>query len=239
VKLVDLSMPVHRDMLTFPRVPPPTLVLYETWTEFAERIGAAEHGATSLTASYLVIQNDHVGSHCDAVKHIRGPEAPGVEGIPLDYCFSDGVVLDFRHKENGAGITAAELDFVPSEGWSPRMIVHHLADSEMTSAIRLRRLIAEDNPAITGYDEELFARVLYYDRRPIEPSLAALKASRDSTASILEHLSEQQWTRTGTHSESGAYGVETWLEIYAAHAHDHADQIRRARAAAASALRSQ
>ena len=109
-RLVDLSMPVHRDMLTFPRVPPPVLLLSESWTEFAERIGAAEHGATSLTASYLITQNDHVGTHVDAVKHIRGPEAPGVEGIPLDYCFSDGVVLDFRHKESGAGISAAEID---------------------------------------------------------------------------------------------------------------------------------
>ena len=81
-RLVDLSMPVHRDMLTFPRVPPPTLLMYESWQEFAERIGAAEYGVDWLTASYLVIQNDHVGTHCDAVKHIRGPDAPGVEGDP-------------------------------------------------------------------------------------------------------------------------------------------------------------
>jgi hypothetical protein len=128
-----------------------------------------------------------------------------------------------------AGMTDAELDAVPPEGWSPRMVAHHLADSEMTSALRLRRLIAEESPAIQGYDEELWARTLFYDRRPIEPSLAALKAARDSTIAILEHLTEGQWARTGTHSESGAYGVETWLEIYAAHAHDHAAQIRRAR----------
>ncbi len=115
-RLVDLSMPVHADMLTFPRVPPPYLVLYESWQEFAERIGAAQYGATSLTASYLVVQNDHVGTHLDAVKHIRGPEAPGVEGIPLEYCFSDGVVLDFRHKENGAGIRAAEIDEALASG---------------------------------------------------------------------------------------------------------------------------
>src|SRR5207244_12948720 len=100
-KLVDLSMPVHADMLTFPRVPAPALLLYESWTDFAERIGAAQYGAKSLTASYLVIQNDHVGSHLDAVKHIRAPEAPGVEGIPLESGSSDGVVLDFRHKETG------------------------------------------------------------------------------------------------------------------------------------------
>jgi hypothetical protein len=128
-----------------------------------------------------------------------------------------------------SGITDAELDAPSPEGWSARMVVHHLADSEMSSAIRLRRLIAEDNPTIQGYDEELYSRVLYYDRRPIEPSLAALKAARDSTATILEHLTEDEWARPGTHSESGPYGVETWLEIYAAHAHDHAAQITRAR----------
>ena len=83
-RLVDLSMPVHRDMITFPQVPPPTLLIYESWTEFAERIGAAAQGAKWLTATYLIIQNDHVGTHCDALKHIRGPEAPGPEGIPLD-----------------------------------------------------------------------------------------------------------------------------------------------------------
>jgi len=109
-RLVDLSMPVHRSMITFPRIPPPTLLMYESWTEFAEGIGAAKEGATWLTASYLIIQGDHVGTHCDAVKHLRGPNAPGPEGIPLEYCYSDGVVLDFRHKPFGAGISRADID---------------------------------------------------------------------------------------------------------------------------------
>jgi hypothetical protein len=128
-----------------------------------------------------------------------------------------------------AGESDAELDRMPPDGtWTARMVVHHLADSEMTSAIRLRRLLAEDDPLITGYDEELFARTLYYDRRPIAASLAALRAARESTTTIHSQLTEAQWQRRGTHSESGPYGVETWLEIYAAHAHDHAEQIRRA-----------
>ncbi len=108
-RLVDLSMNVHKEMLTFPRVPPPYLLLYESWTEFAERIGAAQYGAKSLTASYMVTQNDHVGTHMDARKHIV-PDAPGPEGIPLEYCYSDGVVLDFRHKESGGRIFPDEID---------------------------------------------------------------------------------------------------------------------------------
>jgi hypothetical protein len=45
-------------------------------------------------------------------------------------------------------------------------------------------------------------------------------------------MSEADWAREGTHSESGRYSMDTWLEIYAVHAHNHAAQIRRARAAA-------
>jgi hypothetical protein len=129
-------------------------------------------------------------------------------------------------------ISDRELDARPAPGkWSAREIVHHLADSEMTSAIRLRRLIAEERPAISGYDEEEFARRLHYDR-PIESSLEAIHAARRSTADLLDRLTETEWKREGTHTESGRYTVENWLEIYARHAHDHAEQIRRARASA-------
>ena len=78
---------------------------------------------------------------------------------------------------------------------------------------------------------EKVVRNLYPDR-PIEPSLAAFEAARAATTPILRRLSEEQWRRAGTHSESGSYSVEDWLRIYGGHAHDHADQIRRARAAA-------
>jgi hypothetical protein len=130
------------------------------------------------------------------------------------------------------GASDAELDARPAPGkWSAREIVHHLADSEMTSAIRLRRLLAEDRPQIQGYDQEEFARRLHYGR-PIPASLQAFAAARETTADILDRMSDADWAREGTHSESGRYTAEGWLTIYAAHAHNHAEQIRRARATA-------
>jgi hypothetical protein len=128
-----------------------------------------------------------------------------------------------------AGLSEQELDSHPADGgWSPREVVHHTADSEITSAIRLRRLIAEDEPVIQGYDGDEFARRLHYGERPIAASLAAVRSARESSASILGVLTEVEWDRKGTHSESGPYSVDRWLEIYAAHCHDHAEQIRRA-----------
>jgi hypothetical protein len=132
-----------------------------------------------------------------------------------------------------AGAPDDELDTAPAPGkWTAREIVHHLADSEMTSAIRLRLLIASTNPQIMGYDQEEFARSLYYQDRPTEASLDAFNAARRTSADILERLTETQWLREGTHSEIGRYTIERWLEIYSAHAHGHAEQIRVARDAA-------
>ena len=126
------------------------------------------------------------------------------------------------------GIQDDELDRSASGEWTPRQIAHHLADSEMTGAIRLRRLLAEDGPLIAGYDEKHFADTLTRDR-PISASVEAMRWARESTVQILERLTEEEWARQGTHSDSGPYSVDRWLEIYSSHPHDHAAQIRRSR----------
>jgi DinB superfamily len=129
-----------------------------------------------------------------------------------------------------AGATDEELDTPPAPGkWTAREIAHHLGDSEMTAAVRLRLLIATPRPQIMGYDQDEFARRLHYDKRPIEASLDAFNAARRSTAEILDRMTEAEWLGEGTHSEAGRYTAERWLQIYAAHAHAHADQIRVAR----------
>ena len=135
-----------------------------------------------------------------------------------------------------AGVTDEELDRAPadSDEWTARQVAHHLADSESMAYIRLRRLIAEDFPSIAGYDEPEWARRLHYDR-PIASSLAVLWAVRAASLELLERLTPDEWTRRGIHGESGAYGVEEWLRIYADHPHDHAAQIRAARGSAAGA----
>lgn len=128
-----------------------------------------------------------------------------------------------------AGATDADLDRPQaSGGWTARQVVHHLADSESMASIRLRRLIAEDDPVIAGYDEPEWARRLHYDR-PIAVSLALTAAVREASLQLLESLTPAEWARTGTHTESGTYSVDRWLGIYAEHTHDHADQIRKAR----------
>jgi DinB superfamily len=129
-----------------------------------------------------------------------------------------------------SGLAEADLDREPPEpgGWTPRMVIHHVADSEANSYVRLRRLLAEPaGTVIQGYDEAQWARVLHYDR-PVALSLAVSRAVRDSSAELLDRITPEDLERAGVHSESGRYTLSDWLDTYVAHARDHAEQIRAA-----------
>jgi len=126
------------------------------------------------------------------------------------------------------GFPAERLGEHPLPGkWSAREIVQHLADSEMASALRLRKLLTEERAQIQGYDQESYAARLRYNERDIAPALDALRGARATTAQLLDSMTEEDWARAGTHTDSGRYTAEDWLNIYAAHAHNHAAQIRR------------
>ena len=80
------------------------------------------------------------------------------------------------------GFPADSLGAHPIPGkWSAREIVHHLGDSESTSAWRLRKLLVEDNPLIQGYDQDAFASRLRYNERDMAPALEAFRCAREST----------------------------------------------------------
>jgi kynurenine formamidase len=56
----------------------------------------------------------HSGTHLDAPYHYhptmdKGAPALTIDEIPLEWCFSDGVLLDFRHKADGERITAQDV----------------------------------------------------------------------------------------------------------------------------------
>jgi hypothetical protein len=129
------------------------------------------------------------------------------------------------------GIPDKELDTRLPGKWSIREIVHHLADSEMVAAVRLRRVVAEDRPGLRATDLTGYVGRLYYDR-PVQASLDLFRAVRGSTTEILERMTEGDWAREGVLGDGGRYTAEKWLEIFAKHAETHAAQITRTRKAA-------
>src|SRR4029079_10076896 len=96
---------------------------------------------------------------------------------------------------------------------------------EMCGGVCVGRLPPEDKPAIKGYDQDRFADRLHYERSH-EASLELFREARATCAELMACLTETYWLPEGTRSEVGRFGVDTWLRIYAPHAHRHADQIR-------------
>lgn len=130
-----------------------------------------------------------------------------------------------------ASLTPADLDKHQVGGWSPRQVIHHLADSEAQSYARLRRLIAEpEGSLIQGYDEAAWANneILGYTELPVENSIAVLLAVRAASLDIVKRLKDSDLSRAGVHSESGEYTIAKWLKVYSNHPRDHGNQIKEA-----------
>ncbi len=130
-----------------------------------------------------------------------------------------------------AGLDPAQLDAKHPEGWSPRQVIHHLADSEAQAYARLRRLVAEPaGSAIQGYDEAAWAAspALGYESDPIETPLAVFTAVRAGSLAVLQHLTDADLARHGEHSERGKFTIDDWLRIYAKHPTEHGEQLAKA-----------
>ena len=116
----------------------------------------------------------------------------------------------------------------PAEGkWSAHEIVVHCADSEAYGHTRIRLVLAEAEPLIVGYDENVWARTFDYHAHEVELAFRTIDAVRANTLAMLRRLPDDAFGSEGRHSHSGKYTDSDWFRIYAEHLHVHAAQIRR------------
>ena len=125
------------------------------------------------------------------------------------------------------GVFGDETDFASAPGkWSIRLLIAHLADSEMVGAQRFRQVIAEDNPPLGAFDQDAWARNLDYARKQPKQSLESFRRVRAENYELLKSLPESAFERTGVHAERGPLTLRQLLEIYAGHAESHARQMQ-------------
>jgi hypothetical protein len=137
-----------------------------------------------------------------------------------------------------AKVPDAALQWRPAPGkWSAHEVVCHCADSETISSTRIRHLVGEVRPTIQGYDQDRWAERFDYHALPLDLALAQIDQVRRWTADLVRRLPDSAWACEGVHTESGRYGAETWLAIYAEHLEVHARQLDRIVAAWATAGR--
>ena len=115
--------------------------------------------------------------------------------------------------------------------WSVLHVVRHLADSDLVSGYRLRLVVAHDRPAISGYDQDLFADRLHYLDGTLAEALEDHAAIRRTNLRWLATLSDEDRARVGVHAERGEESVDRLVRLMAGHDLVHLRQIARVRAA--------
>jgi hypothetical protein len=130
------------------------------------------------------------------------------------------------------GAAGSMLDYRPGENqWGVRTIVCHLADTEMILAVRLRQILAEDNPILPAMDQNLWAEHLDYHKRKLSQALDSFRRTRAENYELLKDLPEPAFARVGQHSKRGPITLLDLLKLFAEHAEKHVQQIQRVRAA--------
>jgi DinB superfamily len=129
------------------------------------------------------------------------------------------------------GAAGSEVDYVPEPGkWSIRQIVAHLADAEIVATMRVRQLIAEENPRLEAWDQNAWATNLDYARRKPSQSLETFRRIRGENYELLKDLPAAAFERAGQHSQRGQITLRQLLQLIAEHAENHATQLRARRA---------
>ena len=126
-------------------------------------------------------------------------------------------------------VNAGNIDRTVGDGWSAREVIHHMADAEAHSYLRLRMIVVEPGTAeINTWDEDAWSLTprLAYTSADIDHSLQLVRASRAASADLLRRLSTDDLELAGLHSERGKFTIADWLEANINHAIAHANQLR-------------
>jgi hypothetical protein len=115
--------------------------------------------------------------------------------------------------------------------WSVRDVVQHLADSELVGGFRLRIVLAQDRPALTGYDQDLWADRLRYSDADVGEALDQFTAIRRANLRLWQRLRPADLARVGMHGERGEESLGHMRRLYAGHDLLHLRQLDRIRAA--------
>lgn len=133
------------------------------------------------------------------------------------------------------GLAPEDLRIVPAADadvgrWSIQQVVVHCMDSDLIATDRMKRMIAEDNPTLLGYDKNKFVENLFYHEQPAEQAVQVLDLNRKLFAEVLRRLDTSVWQRKGSHNERGPVTAGAYLKSTVDHLDRHLTFIHKKRA---------
>ena len=141
-------------------------------------------------------------------------------------CFEKIEETPARMRAAVAGLTAEQLDFpYRPGGWTVRQVVHHVPESHMTSYLRFKLAVTENEPTIKPYDEDSWAKLDDAHQAPIELSLDLLESLHQRWLWFLRTLKPDDYQRTFRHPEIGVVSLDKNIALYAWHGPHHVAHI--------------
>lgn len=126
-----------------------------------------------------------------------------------------------------SGMDEGQLDTPYRDGgWTPRQVVHHLADSHMNAYVRCKLALTEDQPRITPYNEAAWATLPDVGSVPVGVSLDLLEALHARWVALLGALDDADFDRAYVHPEhEKPVPLRTVTALYAWHGRHHTAHI--------------
>ncbi|MEM7111149.1 MAG: DinB family protein [Chloroflexota bacterium] len=124
----------------------------------------------------------------------------------------------------GLSVEALKTAVSPTD-WTIAQVVHHLADSHSWGLHRCKKVLTQEAPIISSYDQDSFAQLPDGPNHDIQPSLQIINGIHARWAVLLESLSAADWERPEVHEEYGPWQLRDLVGNYARHGQNHLQQI--------------
>ena len=111
--------------------------------------------------------------------------------------------------------------------WSVAQVLRHLADTDVVWGWRMRLILAQDRPTITGFDQDLWADRLDYANADANESLEMFAVLRRDNMRLIDRATPADLERVGVHAERGEESAGYLVRLYAGHDLLHLAQIER------------
>jgi hypothetical protein len=112
--------------------------------------------------------------------------------------------------------------------WSVLECIGHIFDAEVVMAGRYRWVIAHDEPALIGYDQELWVDRLRHGVDEPDEILDAFESLRGANVALWRRTPPEDRARVGVHAERGPESYDTMFRMLAGHDRFHMAQASRA-----------